>query len=456
VPRSQRAWPDVMTDMGYSKFNIFSKIRDSENYFIVNLLSGSADILEPPEAEKLKEIKDGGNPDDPDFLDELSEKGYLADESAENAEYRRKYLDFLDSRENEEIQIFFVTNYSCNFSCSYCYQDQYNNPGKELNTEIIDAFFEHVRKTFSKRKKYITIFGGEPLLNSADQRGKIEYIIEKAVSENLKLCLVTNGYFLEEYIPLLKKAEIREIQVTLDGTADVHNKRRHLRNGAGTFEKVVRGIDSCLANGLSINLRIVVDRDNIGNLPELAQFAIKKGWTSSSLFKTQLGRNYELHHCQADPDRLFDRVSLWEEIYSLNRRYPFIEEFYKPAYSVARFLSENGELPDPLFDSCPACKSEWAFDYLGNIYSCTATVGKSDERLGTFWPLPSLDNEAVENWENRDVTSISECNNCNLRLTCGGGCGAVAKNRTGSVSAPDCRPVRELLELGFSVLGGQQ
>jgi uncharacterized protein len=50
----------------------------------------------------------------------------------------------------------------------------------------------------------------------------------------------------------------------------------------------------------------------------------------------------------------------------------------------------------------------------------------------------------------RDVTFIPECRECNLQLACGGGCGSVAKNRTGSACSSDCRPVTELLELGFA------
>ena len=195
---------------------------------------------------------------------------------------------------------------------------------------------------------------------------------------------------------------------------------------------------------------MVVDKENINDLPELARFAIDRGWTKSPLFKTQMGRNYELHHCQSAPDKLFDRVSLYEHIYELVKEHPYITEFYKPAYSVAKFLSENGELPDPLFDSCPACKTEWAFDYTGNIFSCTATVGKADESLGTFFPEVTLKTEMVRQWENRDVTAIAECRDCSVQLACGGGCGSVAKNRTGNVCSTDCRPVKELLELGFS------
>ena len=364
--------------------------------------------------------------------------------------YRSKYLDFIDSRDKDEIQIFFVTNYSCNFACSYCYQDQYTNPGIGLTNEITDAFFGYVLNEFRDRRKYITIFGGEPLLGSPGQKELISYIVQKSVEADIQLSFVTNGYALEEYSDIMSRGRIREIQVTLDGTEDIHNARRFLKGGMGTFEKIVRGIDSSLAKNIDINLRMVIDRENIGNLPDLARFAIDKGWTDNPHFKTQIGRNYELHHCQSAPGKLFDRISLYETLYDLINKNPHITRFYKPAYSISKFISEQGELPDPLFDSCPACKTEWAFDYSGKIYSCTATVGKSEELLGTFYPEVTRNDELIGQWEKRDVTAIPECNGCSVQLACGGGCGSVAKNRTGEVCTADCRPVRELLELGFS------
>ncbi len=436
--------------MKYSRYNIFSKIRNSENYFILNLLSGNADILDSRDAKKIEAIRKGEHINNKEFPGELTEKGYIADESEEKREYRRKYLDFIDSREKDEIQIFFVTNYSCNFACSYCYQDQYQNPGNELNKDVIDAFFNYVKEEFPARRKYITIFGGEPLLKSPRQKDSIAYIIGKSVEADLSLCFVTNGYNLEEYLPILRKGKIREVQVTLDGTRSVHNKRRFLKGGGGTFEKIVKGIDACLYDNIDVNLRMVVDKENIDNLSDLARFAIDKGWTKSRHFKTQIGRNYELHHCQSSPDKLFDRISLYERIFDMTKNHPHILEFYKPAYSVSKFLAENGELPEPLFDSCPACKTEWAFDYTGKIYSCTATAGKADESLGTFYPDITRKETTIEQWESRDVTSIPECKECSSQLACGGGCGSVSKNKTGNICSPDCRPVKELLELGFS------
>jgi uncharacterized protein len=275
-----------------------------------------------------------------------------------------------------------------------------------LSKEITDSFFDYILKEFSVRRKYITIFGGEPFLNAPRHKENIEYIIQKAAENNLEIAAVTNGYHLPEYLEILKAGKIREIQVTLDGTADVHNQRRYLKGGDPTFDRIVSGVDALLANHIPVNLRMVVDKQNINNLPNLAQFAIDKGWTASPIFKTQLGRNYELHECQANQSKLYSRLELYQDLYDLLQKFPHIAEFHKPAFSISKFLFEQGEMPEPLFDACTGTKTEWAFDFTGNVYACTATVGKKGESLGTFYPEVQKFSEAIEEWQERDILSI--------------------------------------------------
>ena len=119
----------------------------------MNLLTGSADILSTEDAEKVKAVQTDNNYPYNDFVREMAAKGYLMDSDEEARLYRKKYLDFIDARDKDEIQLFFITNYSCNFACSYCYQDQYNNPKQELSTEMIDSFFQYIRIGICRQKK---------------------------------------------------------------------------------------------------------------------------------------------------------------------------------------------------------------------------------------------------------------------------------------------------------------
>ncbi|MCE1190253.1 MAG: radical SAM protein [Ignavibacteria bacterium] len=430
--------------MELSKHNIVSKIEGTEDYYIVNLLSGNADILS---AQKAEEIFSGNFSD----IDEYIEKGYIVEQAAEKKIYNEKYLDFIESRDTDEVQIFFVPWYACNFDCSYCYQSGYHNKFTVPSTELIDSFFAYVLKKFAHRKKYITIFGGEPLLPGETYRNTITYILSRAKEANLEVAIVTNGFLLSEYIDILKDNPIREVQVTLDGVNATHDSRRYLQGGGQTFESICKGIDQALTSNVTINLRMVVDKENIKALVDLANYAINKGWTKSPFFKTQLGRNYELHYCQTGNERLFSRLEFYTALFHEVNEHPEILEFHKPAFSISKFLFENGELPSPLFDSCTGCKTEWAFDYTGNIYACTATVGKPGEALGTFYPEVTLNDDMVMDWEDRDVTAIAACKECSLQLACGGGCAAVAQNRNGSIQSPDCRPVKELIGMGIKL-----
>ncbi|GAB6152269.1 hypothetical protein JCM17380_10190 [Desulfosporosinus burensis] len=61
--------------------------------------------------------------------------------------------------------------------------------------------------------------------------------------------------------------------------------------------------------------------------------------------------------------------------------------------------------------------------------------------------------EEVKEWQERSVLTIPECQDCEVGLICGGGCGAVAKDRLGKVRAPDCHPIKELLTIGINYYG---
>lgn len=428
--------------MQLSKYNVISKVHESDDLFIVNSLSGNADIIDQETYQQLQQMEGD--------ISEFIEKGYIVEPKDEKTFFNQKYLQFINDRDNDEIQIFFVTNYSCNFNCSYCYQAGYEEHPLVINKKIIDAFFAHILTRFAGRRKYITIFGGEPFLNAPTHKKNIAYIVKKAKEHNIEIAAVTNAYHLVDYMDILKNGLIREIQVTLDGMKEIHNQRRPLKGGGNTFDKIVEGVDQLLANNIAVNMRMVIDRNNINELPKLAKFAIEKGWTANPLFKTQLGRNYELHECQTDQMRLYSRLDLYKDIYHLLKDHPYIEEFHKPSFSISKFIFENGEMPEPLFDACTGTKTEWAFDFTGNIYACTATVGKEGESLGIFYPSVELYHDEIEEWEERDILSIPKCKDCNLALICGGGCASMARNYNGSLHSHDCRPIPDLLGLGIS------
>ena len=424
--------------MRKSSHNLLVQI-NKDTWLLANPLSGQADMLTKAEADAFQR-----GTLDPSYLEE---RGYLVAPEKEADAYNEAYLKFLKARETDEIQIFYVPTYACNFACDYCYQNKYQNSHTD-NGPVMDHFFSYVDKTFADRSKYLTLFGGEPLLPGRSHRAQIARFLKSAAERELETAVVTNGFYIREYLELLKEAPIREVQVTLDGMVEMHNRRRPQKGGGGTFDRIVCGVDALLEANIHVNLRMVLDKENVSELPLLSDFAVAKGWVDHPRFKTQLGRNYELHNCSRKANVLFDRLEMYRQVASQIALHPQILKFHKPAFHLAKLLAEKGQLPPPNFDACPGTKTEWAFDYTGRIYSCTATVGKQDEAIGTFYPETTLDEEAVFEWQDRDILAIDTCNKCNVRLVCGGGCGALAKNTNGSLNSTDCRPIEAVTAIG--------
>lgn len=439
-----------------SKYTFTTRRKDTGALLIVNYLTGALDEVEKNEEDELLRRLASNDWENYSLASHLLEQGYLfTDERAERDLIQEKYLDFQKEYEATPVQLIFSVTYTCNFACPYCFQEEYAQNKGFITAEITDAFFSHINERFSSEKvrPYITLFGGEPLPDSPARREALLYFLDRAKQYGYEIAFVTNGFSLVDYIPVFKARgyAIREIQTSLDGGREDHDSRRTTKNGKPTFDRIAVGIDMALENGFRVNLRSILDKRNMNSLWQLAEFAKNRGWLSyPSLFETTLGRNYELHTCQ-HTDSLYDRVEMWAEFYELAKKHPVLREFHRPQFHGMRYLNENGEMPMPIFDGCPAGKKEWAFDVNGDIYGCTASVGVAGYKLGSFLnPEEPLDESRVYSWNSRSVLTIPECKNCAVSLSCGGGCAVVAANKSGKIQAPDCRPVADLVGLGVA------
>jgi uncharacterized protein len=325
--------------------------------------------------------------------------------------------------------------------------------------EVVDAFFAYVDRHHASEtpSPYVTLFGGEPLRDTPTHRSRLARLLYGAADRKLDVAVVTNGDDLAAFVTALARGPVKEVQVTIDGPREVHDRRRPHASGRGTFDRVMAGVEGLVAAGVPVNLRVVADRDNLPALPELAGLVAAKGWLElpPSRFKTQVGRNYELFGCsnRQGRDALLDRVELWARYLELAEAHPILRRFHRPRFHGIGHLAETGELPAPNFDACPATKKEWAFAPDGTLYGCTATVGHPAHALGRFHPEITRDDAAIAAWRRRSTLTIPGCSACALAPVCGGGCGAVAWAREGTPLVEDCRPVPELYGLGARYYG---
>jgi len=93
-------------------------------------------------------------------------------------------------------------------------------------------------------KVYIIFHGGEPLLIGDSVIISYIDIITNVLDGmiSLEFSLQTNGVLLSD--KFLVEAEKRKLGISLsvDGPEEIHNKNRKVRNGIGSFEKVMSGI----------------------------------------------------------------------------------------------------------------------------------------------------------------------------------------------------------------------
>lgn len=174
-----------------------------------------------------------------------------------NSFYEQKYLPAA-----------FVINltYKCNLACDMCiqYGDGFKrNSCSELSLREWEKFIGSV----AWFKPRITLLGGEPLIYP-----QIRKLLKVLYKHNCQTELVTNGYFLEEYLDDIYDNNV-DLFISIDGTANIHNR---IRNSEDSFERILCSLKSIKqrgttsTNGFSVNF--VLLPDNIDNLLEFLKF----------------------------------------------------------------------------------------------------------------------------------------------------------------------------------------
>jgi uncharacterized protein len=160
---------------------------------------------------------------------------------------------------------------NCNFDCVYCYEGE--KQALTMTNEIMDALLKYI-DTFliSARRFSVGWYGGEPLLCL----DKIEYLTQGIfeICRNKEVMyssgIITNGYlFTKAVAKQLGNLNVRFAQVTLDGPEKIHDARRPLRSGRGTYSAIVKNIIEASEVFPRISIRVNVDRNNIKTIPAM-------------------------------------------------------------------------------------------------------------------------------------------------------------------------------------------
>ncbi|MGN8771782.1 radical SAM protein [Paenibacillus barengoltzii] len=368
-----------------SKFNLY--FENGGVTFLYNSHTGVFVTLNKEYQDSFEAIRNKNFKNIPDqHIEKLKEAGFIVDENTN--EYQiYEYLTNKSKYSNDYLGLTIATTLQCNFRCPYCYEDHmdsYFDEDKEKN--LVDFVFKNLE---GKRDLSITWYGGEPLLQLDMINRVSKQLIEKCTEEkiNYHFNMVSNGYLLTRNVAehLVNENKIESVQITLDGGPKTHNMTRILRNGKGTFNKIMDNIKE-ICDIIKVNIRVNVSQDNIKDVHEL--FPI--------LLENDLNRKVSVY---------FAPVTSHEgSCQSVTESCLRTEEFSKWETELINYADRLGFDMGKLYPSnlggsvCTAVSDNTlVIDSNGNLYKCWNEVGKDHLKVGTLSD-GITNNERYFNW----------------------------------------------------------
>lgn len=212
-------------------------------------------------------------------LKPLVKDGFLVPEGTnEQEETLQDKRRALDRGRGQQLYWSFWPTTNCNLACDYCGQEHSNQRLSREHCDLSVQLVERRIKTHAFKKLHIGWFGGEPLLGFDLMQYLTPRFFKVAKDAGIPYDsrLVTNGTLLTKDIStaVLNHMGIVLIDVTLDGPREVHDKRRCLRGGGGTYDTIIRNLTEFFKirgskRTTRLTVRCNVDVRNAGSIERL-------------------------------------------------------------------------------------------------------------------------------------------------------------------------------------------
>jgi uncharacterized protein len=377
--------------------------------------------------EKLQSIEQGTlSPQDESLLSRL---GMIVEDREEE---KRSLLGLLDRMNagNLELNITVVLNLDCNFACIYCYEGDMKG-ALYMSDDTADRLVAFIQDHFQAHKKSLVIdfYGGEPLLS-------IKLI--KSISKRLKsftkkrgasygFNLVTNGsLFNRKVAKELVRLGLTNVQITLDGPAENHNKYRPFKSGAGSFDTLIKNIQKTW-DLVKIGIGGNFDKKNYEKffqlLDDLEWVGLTPDKISSIKFAPIMNR----------PEGDISPVDYKAGCMSSNE--PWLLE--AEAFLRGEILRRGFNTPKVGSIFCAVENSSYyVVNFDGTIYKCPGFIGKKGFEVGDLRNgiRDYSSSYKLGIWKNNEY-----CADCEYLPMCFGGCRYVTYIKDGNINALDCK-----------------
>lgn len=399
----------------FSHYNFVVANPDS-GFILFNSLTKNIVLLTDEDKEWIQTV----DLKDADISDErfttLSDLNFIVDDDFNELEYYK--LEWYRSLYASGIlRHTVILNLACNCDCPYCFE---NKNGQFMTMETAKAYLEWLEPQVKDIKYfYMSWFGGEPLLSKKMIEFITDGILKLAEKYHFEYsaCVITNGVLADkEFVSNCERLHITNLQITIDGERETHNKFRFLKaNNEGTFDKILENLsDFCtrVHSDTATVLRVNLTDENYPTIPKLLDEIPDVVRENCAL----LFRWVYSHTEGRNPNVEFSAEKKGA------RPYENLAPLYK--------LAESKGFTTNSFDeglSCNFCECDFdrAFqiNYDGDLFMCTHSMDKS-EVIGNvnegFGNQRNLSRYAK--FINTNPFGDPECVECKLLPICKGGC----------------------------------
>ena len=373
----------LMLEFKTSNYNHYLYDEETGHYLVYNSISNGLAKLDQEIYNCLKAGKKGileikKDESKKELFQNLYKGHIIIDEDLDEIEFLRTKFN-MGKYGNRNLSLTIISTLDCNMACLYCYESdnlKHLYPYNELEEDII-KFVETRIATMGYSSIFVNWYGGEPLLNK-------EFIFSLS-KKLLKLCkakdvkygsmIVTNGTILNKNIVnKLKRYKMRNMQITLDGPQDIHDKRRPFKNSnKSSFLTITRNIKRVMGI-IPIQIRINVDKTNFSNTLKLIEkFESMDFLNRSNKISVYLGYTRE-----------------WTA--KCNNILPYcfsMKEFSKAEIEFQKMLISKGLIisnmyPSPASFCVAASPHGFVIETGGELHKCWSDVGNSEAFIGNI------------------------------------------------------------------------
>ena len=396
-----------------SKFNFYYNRSENEK-IVYNTFSKALISLDE---EHLVALKNNRviNVFSDDEINILLNNGFLVEEFFDENEFLKYYNNKVRFT-SDYFCLTIAPTLSCNFDCPYCFENKRNGIMSEKVQEELVRFVENKIKNGVKTIE-ITWYGGEPLICFDIIKNLARKITEVSVSYNAKckMGMISNGYLLnKEVVDFLEEYNV-SFQVTIDGLKDNHDKRRYLKNGSGTYTKIMKNLSLFSNRKIDVYVRMNIDNFNRSDYVELSKVIDRFNNPRMILYPAVTEK---INERKEERNNHYMNDSGYDDFISITRR----NGLFRFKSSELPISNDVSSVPD---NRCYFCAAELdnscVIDEKGNVYKCWDEVGHEDYCFNILTP-EKINYDSLLRYMGDHTFNDEKCAQCVFLPLCFGGC----------------------------------